>query len=109
MQSVQKYSRDFSSSLPICPVYFHLVMPRHVLSPCSAGYEHTSGIKDYITYNLVCYVRLQVQNMPYYMRLLVQNMPGCHLRKYGWGKSADWTKKLQQHFYTDCIHFLWPV
>jgi hypothetical protein len=36
-------------------------------------------------------------------------MPGCHLRKYGWGKSADWTKKLQQHFYTDCIHFLWPV
>jgi hypothetical protein len=28
----------FSSSLPICPVYFPLVMPRHVLSPCYAHY-----------------------------------------------------------------------
>ncbi len=35
----------FSSSLPICPVYFHLVMPRHVLSPCYSRYEHTRGIK----------------------------------------------------------------
>jgi len=25
----------FSSSLPICLVYFHLVMPRHILSPSS--------------------------------------------------------------------------
>jgi hypothetical protein len=36
-------------------------------------------------------------------------MPGCHLRKYGWGKWADWRKKSQQHFCTDYIHFLWPV
>jgi hypothetical protein len=35
-------------------------------------------------------------------------MPGCHLRKYGWGKWADWRKKSQQHFCTDCIHFIWP-
>jgi len=49
----------FSSSLPICPVYFHLVMPRHVLSPCYASYEHTRGIKGYVTYYLACYVRLQ--------------------------------------------------
>jgi hypothetical protein len=34
----------FSSSLPICPVYFHLVMPRHVLSPCYAPYEHTNTL-----------------------------------------------------------------
>jgi hypothetical protein len=34
---------------------------------------------------------------------------GCHLRKYGWGKWADWRKKSQQPFCTDCIHFLWPV
>jgi hypothetical protein len=32
----------FSSSLPIFPVYFHLV-PRHVLSPCYARYEHIRG------------------------------------------------------------------
>jgi hypothetical protein len=48
----------FSSSLPICPVYFHLVMPRHVLSPCYACYEHTRGIKGYVTCYLACYVRL---------------------------------------------------
>jgi hypothetical protein len=36
-------------------------------------------------------------------------MPGCHLRKYGWGKWADWRKKSQQYFCTDSIHFLWPV
>jgi len=28
----------------ICPVYFHLVMLRHVLSPCYAHYEHIRGI-----------------------------------------------------------------
>jgi len=39
-------------SLPICPVYFHLVMPRHVLSPCYARYEDTTGIKGYVTYYL---------------------------------------------------------
>jgi hypothetical protein len=43
-------------------VYFHLVMPRHVLIPCYACYVC-------ILYYLACYVRLQVQNMPYYMRL----------------------------------------
>jgi hypothetical protein len=58
-------------------------MPRHVMSPCYACYEHTKGIKGYVTNYLTCYVRLQVQNMPYYMRLRVENMPGCHLRKYG--------------------------
>ncbi len=68
----------FSSNLPICLVYFHLVMPQHVLSPCYALYEHTRGIKGYVTYYLACYVRLQVQNMPW-----------CHLRKYGWGKWTD--------------------
>jgi hypothetical protein len=110
MQSVKKYSCNFSSSLPICPVYFHLVMlPRYVLSPCYARYGHTRGIKVYVTYYLAFYVRLQVQMLPYYMRLRVQNIPGCHLRKYRWGKWADWRKKLQQHFCTDCIHFLWPV
>jgi hypothetical protein len=29
----------FSSNLPICPVYFHLVVPRHILS-----HEHTLGV-----------------------------------------------------------------
>ncbi len=96
-------------SLPIWPVYFHLVMPRHVLSPCYARYEHTRRIKGYVTCYLACYVRLQVQNMSYYMRLGVQNMPGYHLRKYGCGKWADWREKSQQLFCTDCIHFLWPV
>jgi hypothetical protein len=46
-----------SSSLPICPVYFHLVMPRHVLSPCHACYEHIRGIKGYVTFYLAFYVR----------------------------------------------------
>jgi len=86
---------SFSSSLPICPVYFHLVMPRHVLSPCYARYEHTRGIKGYVTYYLACCcVRLQVQNMTYYMRLRVQNMPGCHLRNYGWGQMGRLEEKI---------------
>jgi hypothetical protein len=72
----------FSFNFPICPIYFHLVMPRHVLNPCYARYEHIRGIKGYVTYYLACYVKLQVQNMP-----------RCHLRKYGWGKWADWKKK----------------
>ncbi len=96
----------FSFSLPSCPLSFYLVMPRHVLSPCYARYVHTRGIKDNVTYYLACHVRLQVQDMPYYMRLRVQNMPECHLRKYGWGTWADWRKKSQQYFCTDCIHFL---
>ncbi len=50
----------------------------HVLSACYAHYEHTRGIKGYVTYYLACYVRLQVQNMSYYMGLQVQNMLGCH-------------------------------
>jgi hypothetical protein len=73
----------FSSSLPICLLYSHLVMPRHVLSPCYARYEHTRGIKGYVTYYLACYVRLQVQNMP-----------GCHLRKYGCGQMGRLEEKI---------------
>jgi hypothetical protein len=69
-------------------------MPRHVLNPCSARYEHTRGFKRCVTYYFACYVRLQVQNIPYYMSLQVQNMPGCHFRKYGWDKWADWRKKI---------------
>ncbi len=96
----------FSSSLPMRPIYFYLVMPRHVLSPCYAQYVHTRGIKGYLTYYLACHVRLQVQNMPYYMRLRVQNIPGCHLRKCGWGKMGRLEeKKSRQYFCTDCIHF----
>jgi hypothetical protein len=83
-----------SSSLPICPVYFHLVVPRHVLRPCSARYEHIRGLKGYVTCYLACYVRLQVQNMRYYMRLRVQNMPRCHLRKYGWGQTGRLEEKI---------------
>ncbi len=74
----------FSSSLHICPVFFHLVMHRHVLDPCYARFEHDTGIEGYVTYYVVCYVWLWVQNMP-----------ACHLRKYGQGKWADWRKKLQ--------------
>jgi hypothetical protein len=51
----------------ICPVYFHLVMHTHVLSPCYARYERIrGGRKGFVTYYyLACYVRIQVQNMPY--------------------------------------------
>ncbi len=72
--------------------FFHLVMPRHVLTPCYARYEHTRGIKGYVTYYLACYVRLQVQNMP-----------GCRLRKYGWGNWVDWKKKIAATFLY-CLH-----
>ncbi len=61
-----------SSNLPICLIYFHLVMPRHVLNPCYAHYEHIRGI----TYYLTCYVKLQVQNMLYYTRLQMQKCMG---------------------------------
>ncbi len=74
--------RFFSFNLPICPIYFHLIMPRHVLSPCYAHYGHIKGIKGYVTYYLACDVKLQVQKMP-----------GCHLKKYEWGKWVDWKKK----------------
>jgi len=53
----------FSFNLPICSIYFHLVMPRHVLNPCYARYEHIRGIKGYVTYYLACYVKLQVQKI----------------------------------------------
>jgi hypothetical protein len=59
MQLVQSTAAIFFSSLPSCLVYFHLVVPRHVFSPCYACYEHTRGIKGYVTYYLACYVRLQ--------------------------------------------------
>jgi hypothetical protein len=61
-------------------VDFPLDMLTYVLNPCYAHYEHTRGIKGYVTYYLACYVRLQVQNMLYYMWLRVQNMHGCRLR-----------------------------
>jgi len=110
----------FSSSLPICPIYFHLVMPRHVFSPCYARYEHTRGIKGYVTYYLTCYVRLWVQNMLYCMRLRVQNMAGCHLRNNGRGKWADWRKKNRSNtfvltafisfgLFNICRVFDWPI
>jgi hypothetical protein len=44
---------------PVClfaPVYFHLVMPRHVWSPYYVGYEHTRVIMGYVTYYLASYV-----------------------------------------------------
>jgi hypothetical protein len=88
----------FSFNLPICSIYFHLVMPRHVLNPCYARYEHIRGIKGYVTYYLACYVKLQVQKML-----------GCHLRKYGWGKRGKLEKKIVGVLCTDYIHFLWPI
>jgi len=76
MQSVKSTAPIFSSSLPICPVYFHLIMPQHVLSSCYARYEHIAGIKGYVTYYLACYVRLQLQNMLYYLRLMCKTCMG---------------------------------
>jgi hypothetical protein len=64
MQSVEKVLlRFFSSSLPSLAVYFHIVMPRDVLSACYARYQHT---KAYAAYTSASYVRLQVENIPYY-------------------------------------------
>jgi hypothetical protein len=45
----------FSFNLPICSIYFHLVMPRHVLNPCYARYEHIRGIKGYVI-SMLCEV-----------------------------------------------------
>jgi hypothetical protein len=66
---------------------FNPIMPRHVFSSCYARYEHTRGIKGYATFYLACYVRLQVQNMPYY------DCNAClrHLRKYGWERANEQT------------------
>jgi hypothetical protein len=58
-------------------------MPKHVLNPCYAHYEHIRGIKGYVTYYLACYVKLQVQKML-----------GCHLRKYGRGKRGRLEEKI---------------
>jgi hypothetical protein len=35
----------FPPVCPFCPVYFHLVMPQHLLSRCYALCEHTKGYK----------------------------------------------------------------
>jgi hypothetical protein len=37
--STEVLLRLFSSSLPVCPVLFYLVMPRHVYGPCHARFE----------------------------------------------------------------------
>jgi len=37
--STEVLLRFFSSSLPVCPVFFYLVMPRHVYGPCYASFE----------------------------------------------------------------------
>jgi len=49
--------------------------------------KHARGIERYVTYNLACYVRLGVQNMP-----------GYHLRKYGWGKGQTGGKNCSSTF-----------
>ncbi len=59
--STEVLLRFFSSSLPICPVFLHLGMPRHVYGPCCARFEHSGGIERCVTYYLACYVRLGVQ------------------------------------------------
>ncbi len=41
--STEVLLRFFSSRLPICPVFLHLGMPRHVYGPCRARFEH-SGV-----------------------------------------------------------------
>jgi hypothetical protein len=66
MHSVQNYCCNFFLQSAHLPGLFspRHAKPRHVLSPCYARYEHARGIKGYVTYDLACYVRLQVQNMP---------------------------------------------
>jgi len=83
----------FSSSLRSCRVYFHPVMTRHVLSPCYARHEHTSGIKEYVTYYLPWYVTLQV-NMPYYMRLPVRRHAWVSLEKIWMGQIGRLEEKM---------------
>jgi len=100
--------RYFPSSLRICVVYFELVMPRHLLSPCYARFEYTRGIKRYVTYQLACYVRVQVQSMPYYMSLSTKH--ACvSLETIRMVKMGTLEEKCEQHSCTDCIDFLWPV
>jgi len=62
--NVQKYCCNF-----FLPLFFHLVIPRHVYGPCYAQFGHARSIEGYVTYNLVCYVRLRVQNMPGWVSL----------------------------------------
>jgi hypothetical protein len=71
-------------------------MPRHVLSPCYAHYEHIRGIKGYkgvcnILFSMLCEV-ISAKHVVLY-EITNAKMHGCHLRKYGWGKWADWKKK----------------
>ncbi len=44
--------------LQSAPIFFHLVMLRHVLGPCYARFEHARGIEWYVTYYLACHMRL---------------------------------------------------
>ncbi len=54
MQSVQKYCCEYFLQSTHLSCFFHLVMPRHVLSPCYACYEHARGIEGYVAYDLAC-------------------------------------------------------
>jgi len=54
MQSVQKCGCDYFLQSTHLSRFFHLVMPRHVLSPCYACYEHARGIEGYVAYYLAC-------------------------------------------------------
>jgi hypothetical protein len=94
MQSVKKYCCDFFLQSAHMPGFFPLVMPRYVLGPCYARFEHARGVEGYVTYYVACYVWLRVQNMPCHVRSRVQNMPGCHLRKYGWGQMGRLEEKI---------------
>jgi hypothetical protein len=67
--NVQKHCCDFFLQSALLAPFFHLVMPRHVYGPCYAWVEHARGIEGYVTYNLACYVRLRVQNMPGWVSL----------------------------------------
>jgi hypothetical protein len=76
----------FSSSLPICPVYFHLVMPTHVLSSCYTRYEHIRDVKWYVTYYLACHVRLQVPKQAILYEVVSPNHALVSLEKIWMGQ-----------------------
>ncbi len=67
--NVLKYCCHFFPAVCTFAPFFHLVMPRHVYAPCYAQFQHARNIEGYVTYNLVCYVRLRVQNMPGWVSL----------------------------------------
>ncbi len=98
--------RFFPPVCPFAPIYFDLVMPRHVLSPCYAQYVHTRVYKGLC--NILLGMSCEITSAKH--AILYEVTSAKHtwvaLEKIWMGANGQTGgKKSRQCFCTDCIHF----